>query len=113
MCSAAGASGRPGHPHDVAADRDQEPGAGRDLDLAHGEREALGPAEQPGLLGERVLGLGHADRQVRQPELGDRPQIGLGLGGQVHVTEMVDPNYVVIASVDKKYLPPRKSGKPW
>jgi len=33
--------------------------------------------------------------------------------GRVHVTEMVDPNYVVIASVDKKYLPPRKNGKPW
>src|SRR5258708_17630856 len=33
--------------------------------------------------------------------------------GRVHVTEMVDPNYVVIASVDKKFLPPRKSGKPW
>jgi amidase len=33
--------------------------------------------------------------------------------GRVHVTEMVDPNYVVIASIDKKFLPPRKSGKPW
>ncbi len=33
--------------------------------------------------------------------------------GKVHVTEMVDPNYVVIASVDKKYLPPRKNGRPW
>lgn len=32
---------------------------------------------------------------------------------KVHVTEMVDPNYVVIASIDKKYLPPRKDGKPW
>ncbi|HEX2686164.1 MAG TPA: acetamidase/formamidase family protein [Kofleriaceae bacterium] len=32
---------------------------------------------------------------------------------KVHVTEMVDPNYVVIASVDKKYLPPRKNKKPW
>jgi amidase len=32
---------------------------------------------------------------------------------KVHVTEMVDPNYVVIASVDKKYLPPRKNHKPW
>jgi len=32
---------------------------------------------------------------------------------RVHVTEMVDPNYVVIASVDKKYLPPRKNKKPW
>jgi acetamidase/formamidase len=32
--------------------------------------------------------------------------------GKIHLTEMVDPNYVVIASVEKKFLPPRKgSGK--
>ena len=24
---------------------------------------------------------------------------------KLHLTEMVDPNYVVIASIDKKYLP--------
>jgi len=28
--------------------------------------------------------------------------------GQAHVTEMVDPNYVVVASIQKKYLPPKK-----
>ena len=28
--------------------------------------------------------------------------------GKVHLTEMVDPNYVVVASVGKKYLPPKK-----
>ena len=28
--------------------------------------------------------------------------------GKVHLTEMVDPNYVVIASIDKKYLPAKK-----
>lgn len=28
--------------------------------------------------------------------------------GKVHVSEMVDPNYVVIASIDKKFLPPLK-----
>jgi amidase len=27
---------------------------------------------------------------------------------RIHLTEMVDPNYVVIASVEKKYLPPHK-----
>jgi amidase len=27
---------------------------------------------------------------------------------RIHLTEMVDPNYVVIASINKKYLPPRK-----
>jgi amidase len=28
--------------------------------------------------------------------------------GRIHLTEMVDPNYVVIAAIPKKYLPPRK-----
>ena len=28
--------------------------------------------------------------------------------GKIHLTEMVDPNYVVIAKIDKKYLPARK-----
>jgi acetamidase/formamidase len=28
--------------------------------------------------------------------------------GKLHLTEMVEPNYVVIASIDKKYLPPTK-----
>ena len=32
---------------------------------------------------------------------------------KVHVTEMVDPNYAIIASIEKKYLPPRKNNKPW
>src|SRR5215470_74363 len=27
---------------------------------------------------------------------------------KIHLTEMVDPNYVVIASIEKKYLPPKK-----
>ena len=28
--------------------------------------------------------------------------------GKIHLTEMVDPNYVVVASVEKKYLPAKK-----
>jgi acetamidase/formamidase len=27
---------------------------------------------------------------------------------KVHLTEMVDPNYVVVASIEKRYLPPKK-----
>jgi amidase len=27
---------------------------------------------------------------------------------KIHLTEMVDPNYVIIASIDKKFLPPKK-----
>lgn len=28
--------------------------------------------------------------------------------GRAHLNEMVDPNYVIVASIEKKYLPPRK-----
>ena len=31
---------------------------------------------------------------------------------KIHLTEMVDPNYVVIASIEKKYLPPKKASGP-
>jgi hypothetical protein len=27
---------------------------------------------------------------------------------RIHFNEMVDPNYVVVASIEKKYLPARK-----
>jgi acetamidase/formamidase len=28
--------------------------------------------------------------------------------GKIHLNEMVDPNYVVVASIEKKYLPAKK-----
>jgi amidase len=28
--------------------------------------------------------------------------------GKVHLNEMVDPNYVIVASIEKKYLPPKR-----
>jgi acetamidase/formamidase len=28
---------------------------------------------------------------------------------KIHLNEMVDPNYVIVASIEKKYLPPRKN----
>jgi amidase len=31
---------------------------------------------------------------------------------RIHLTEMVDPNYVVIAAIDKKYLPERTAHSP-
>ena len=31
--------------------------------------------------------------------------------GKIHLTEMVDPNYVVVASVEKKYLPPKTASE--
>lgn len=32
----------------------------------------------------------------------------LSQAAKIHLTEMVDPNYVVVAGIDKKYLPPHK-----
>ncbi len=32
----------------------------------------------------------------------------LSQAARIHLTEMVDPNYVVIAGIDKKYLPPKR-----
>ena len=32
----------------------------------------------------------------------------LSQAGKIHLNEMVDPNYVVVASIEKKYLPPPK-----
>jgi len=32
----------------------------------------------------------------------------LSKAAKIHLNEMVDPNYVVVASIEKKYLPPRK-----
>jgi hypothetical protein len=31
--------------------------------------------------------------------------------GKIHLTEMVDPNYVVIAAIDKKYLPAKQAAR--
>jgi acetamidase/formamidase len=31
--------------------------------------------------------------------------------GKIHLTEMVDPNYVIVASIEKKYLPARAIAK--
>ena len=27
---------------------------------------------------------------------------------KIHLAEMVDPNYVIVATIEKKYLPPKK-----
>jgi len=34
----------------------------------------------------------------------------LSQAAKIHLDEMVDPNYVIVASIDKKYLPSRKTG---
>jgi hypothetical protein len=32
----------------------------------------------------------------------------VGAYSKIHLTEMVDPNYVIVATIEKKYLPPKK-----
>ena len=64
--SAAGRSGRPGIRTISPVRATRKPAPGGDLDVADGEREARGAAAELGVVGERVLGLGHADRAGRR-----------------------------------------------
>jgi len=36
----------------------------------------------------------------------------LSIAAKVRLTEMVDPNYVIVASIEKKYLPAKKTTAP-
>ena len=72
--SAAGTLRQTRHGHDVARERDDEPGAGGRVDVADGEPEAGRSAQLGGIVGEGVLGLGDADRGLPEPHrlaLGD------------------------------------------
>ena len=71
-----GALGESGHPDDVAGERDEEPGTGGDLDVADGQGEAPRTAAELGVIRERVLGLGHADRQLAVAEPGGLAELG-------------------------------------
>ena len=61
---------QPGHGQDVAGVGHHEAGTRRELGVADGHREVPGPPELLRVVGERVLGLGHADGQLaRSPRL--------------------------------------------
>ena len=56
---------------------------------------------------DRVHGAGRMDsRGLRAVGL-DAYEL-LSKVARIQLTEMVDPNYVVVASIEKKYLPPKK-----
>ena len=78
MRSAAGRSGRPGirTMSPVRATRNPAPAAISTSRTV--QREAPGPAAELGVVGERVLGLGHADRQLAVAELGGLAELGCG-----------------------------------
>jgi amidase len=51
----------------------------------------------------QLIGWIHADYELSELDAYEL----LSKVAKIHVTEMVDPNYVVIAKIDKKYLPPK------
>src|ERR1041385_2641477 len=61
--------GQAGHAQDLSGDGDHEPGAGRELDLAHRDQEILRTTEQGRIVGQRLLRLGDAHRELAEPEL--------------------------------------------
>src|SRR5579859_4776966 len=73
-------AGQPRHGHDFPRDGAQKTGAGIRAHLAHHHREARRAAFQRGVVRERILRLGHADRQPVQAKLGVEPDLALCLG---------------------------------
>src|SRR5258706_2590490 len=57
------------HAQDLAGDRHDEASAGGELDLAHRDQEVLRASEQGGIVGQRLLGLGDAHRELVVSEL--------------------------------------------
>ncbi|MGH9713470.1 MAG: acetamidase/formamidase family protein [Candidatus Acidiferrales bacterium] len=53
----------------------------------------------------QLIGWMHADYGLSELDAYEL----LSKVAKIHVTEMVDPNYVIIAKIDKKYLPPKKN----
>ena len=82
--------GQARHGHDVAGERHHEAGAGSDLDVPHRDTEALGRAQALGVVGEGVLGLGHADGQVGEALLLDLGHLLLRGRGEVNAVGVVD-----------------------
>ena len=58
--------------------------------LAHRDPEVLRTADLGGVVGEGVLGLGHADQQVILAQLVDELEVLLGLRRKVHAVGAVD-----------------------
>ena len=73
--------GKTRHGHDVTREGYDEPGAGADLQVPHGDGEALGRTQQSGIVGQGILGLCHAHRQIAEAQI--KELLGLLLGGGV------------------------------
>ncbi len=64
QCPSQRVLGQAGHRHDAAADHDHESGTGRESNLTHIQRKALGRTGQLGIVAEGILRFGDADRQI-------------------------------------------------
>ena len=89
IVSAAGTLGSPGMVMMSPVEHDDEAGAGRDHHVAQRHVEVLRAAHQDRIGGERILRLGHADRQVAEAgflqlvELVAELLVGQHVGGAV------------------------------
>ena len=52
------------HGEDAARESHDEAGPGGDTQFTHSDGKALGTAQLHGVIGKRILGLGHADRHL-------------------------------------------------
>ena len=82
--------GQAGHGHDRAADDDDEARACRQAHFAHVEREIFRRAEQAGVVAERILRLGDADRQLAIAHRLELVEHLFGRGGVADAAGMVN-----------------------
>ena len=82
--------GQAGHGEDVAGEGNQEAGAGGDLNVPHGDGEVLRGTQELGVIGEGILGLGHADGQVIKAEVGELLELLLRGGGDDDAVSVID-----------------------
>ena len=79
-----------GHGHDITGEGDDEAGAGGDLQVADRDPEVFRCALLGRVIGEGVLGLGHADGHLVEAELFELFQLLRSLVDEVDTVGMVD-----------------------
>lgn len=82
--------GQGGHAHHGAGEGDEEAGSVGDFEVAHGDVEVARATGFGGVVGEGILGFGHADGQISQASLSELLEACLRLGGEDDAARAVD-----------------------
>ena len=83
-------SGKPWHGHHRPGQNHHKARSRADIGLPHINLKALGTSQQPGIIGERILGLGHTYGKLSKPQLFHPVDLFLRLRGEYNSTGPVN-----------------------